>query len=137
MTDPLLEEMELLIKEMGSKPKKKQRHSESNDSIDDPPGGLVAEKLRKDIEKVSIENEIKKRKLVERDLATRIMNDVSQTFQTSVIDFPRRAAPIMAAMSKNPAIEREFEKYLSDWMRDAMRSVKSVINKNTQDGIYE
>ncbi len=137
MTDPLLEEMELLAKRMGSKPKKKHRYSEPDDGEDDPPGGLLAEKLRKDIEKVSIENATKKRKLVEKDLVIRILNDIGHAFQTAVVDFPRREAPIMAAMAKVPAAERDFEKHLSNRMRDVMRSVKAIIKQRVEDGTYE
>ena len=137
MKDPLLEEMELMIKQMGSKPKKKRRHPEPDDYIDDPPGGLAAEKMRKDIEKTSLDIAIKKRELVEKDRAIRIMNDISQTFQTVVIDTARRDAPVMAAMAKNPGVERDFEMFLSNRNRDMIRSVKAVINQNVQDGKYE
>ena len=136
MTDPLLEAMDLMINQMESKPKKKQRHPEPDDNMDDPPGGLMAEKTRKEIERLAIDNEIKKRKLVEKERVIRMLNDVSHTFQTAVVDTPRRDAPIMAAMAKNPGIERDFEIFLSNRNRDMIRSVKAIINQNVQDDKY-
>ncbi len=129
--DPLLEAM----RAEGWDTSDQDRNDYSRDPQD--PDNLHELKIKAETRRIDIANAISMNRLISRNLTTSMLELIGQEIRTSFIDLPRRVSGHMAAMGGNPGIEREFEKYLAEYVSQGILNVKGKVQEMCEAGFFE
>ena len=102
-----------------------------------PSETLTEQKTREEVRKLKIGNEKEINTLVLRSLARAILEEIGHSIQTNFINLPRRESATIAAMVGVPEKERIIEKYLSEKIQDAVKSLQTQVAEKVTDGTFE
>ena len=97
---------------------------------------LQERKIKQEIRKLEIDNEIKLRNLVDRKLVQSILAEVGHAIQTNLVDRGRREAPVMSAKLGIPQLERDLEMMLNKQDEKSIESIIGVIENLCNDDVF-
>lgn len=133
MSDALLEAMT----RAGWDGEDKDQDRKMPDSRDPDKDNLHELKVKAETKRIDIQNAVSLHHLISRKLTTSMLEVLGQEIKINFVDLPRRVSMHMASMAKNPGIEREFEKYLAEYISKGIVSMKGRIETMCQDGFFD
>ncbi len=98
---------------------------------------LTEQKTEAEVRKLKIGNEKEMNILVLRTQARAILEAVGHGIQTNFVNLPRRESATIAAMVGVPDKERIIEKYLSEKIQEAIKSMLSQVDEKVANRVFE
>lgn len=111
-------------------------HSDTNGN-DHGKGYLEKLVLEERHRKLLLENEQMLGHLIEQKLVRSMIEEIGHGIQTSLVDLPRREAPVLAAIVGAPEKERDIEMYLSEKIQQSITAIQGNIERLAGDGTFE
>ena len=117
--------------------KVKKNSGQSKTSKKKKKATLTEQKTEAEVRKIKISNEKEMNILVLRTQARAILEAIGHGIQTNFVNLPRRESATIAAMVGVPDKERIIEKYLSEKIQEAIKSMLSQVDEKVTGRVFE